>query len=279
MPLSESDTRAKLIDPALHVREWTEDLIRREETAGAVEIVYGQPRKWSNERTNYTHIVKVTREAQPVAVALIEAKAENLPPGHGMEQAKLYAESKRLNVPFVIATNGYQFVMYDRITGITSNARPMAEIPTPAELRASHGSKCKEPLVTGRLVEWVTWDYIMGLITNPVQFEQKLRHAQAQEAATMQPKQKELEHILALLSETEKEADEIARANRKAKGIIAAKLAQQANEVNRRYQVFTTRMIELKEALAIELTDRNEESLLEIRDVVATGLQRPTPAT
>lgn len=32
MPPSESDTRAKLIDPAVHVREWTEDLIRREET-------------------------------------------------------------------------------------------------------------------------------------------------------------------------------------------------------------------------------------------------------
>ena len=33
MGLGESDTRAKLIDPAIHVRGWTEDLIRREETA------------------------------------------------------------------------------------------------------------------------------------------------------------------------------------------------------------------------------------------------------
>jgi hypothetical protein len=32
MPLSESDTRAKGIDPAIHARERTEDLIRREET-------------------------------------------------------------------------------------------------------------------------------------------------------------------------------------------------------------------------------------------------------
>ncbi len=39
----------------------------------------------------------------------------------------------------------------------------------------------------------------MGLITNPEQFEQKLREAQAQEAETMQPKQKELNHVLALL--------------------------------------------------------------------------------
>jgi type I restriction enzyme, R subunit len=31
MPLSEADTRAKLIDPALHDRGWSEDLIRRED--------------------------------------------------------------------------------------------------------------------------------------------------------------------------------------------------------------------------------------------------------
>ena len=42
MPLNEADTRAKLIDPALHARAWTEDLIRREETAGAIEIIDGR---------------------------------------------------------------------------------------------------------------------------------------------------------------------------------------------------------------------------------------------
>jgi type I restriction enzyme R subunit len=140
MPLSESDTRAKLIDPALHARGWTEDLIRREETAGAVEIVEGRPHKRSQGRIDYTLRIKVTSEAQPVAVALIEAKAENLPATHGLEQAKLYAESKRLNVPFVIATNGHQFVFFDRIRGITSKPRPIAEIPTPEELRAAYES-------------------------------------------------------------------------------------------------------------------------------------------
>jgi len=30
MPFGEADTRAKLIDPALHARGWTEDLIRPE---------------------------------------------------------------------------------------------------------------------------------------------------------------------------------------------------------------------------------------------------------
>ena len=35
--LTEADTRAKLIDPAIHARGWTEDHIKREESAGAVE--------------------------------------------------------------------------------------------------------------------------------------------------------------------------------------------------------------------------------------------------
>ena len=41
--MSESDTRAKLIDPAIHKRGWTEDLIRREETAGGIELTDAGP--------------------------------------------------------------------------------------------------------------------------------------------------------------------------------------------------------------------------------------------
>ena len=43
--LSEADTRAKLIDPAIHARGWTEHLIRREETAGAIKIGVGGARR------------------------------------------------------------------------------------------------------------------------------------------------------------------------------------------------------------------------------------------
>ena len=136
--LSESDTRAKLIDPAIHVRGWTEDLICREETAGAIQIIDGKPRKQAKGRVDYTLRVKVNPEAQAVAVALIEAKSEDLPPNHGLEQAKLYAASKRLNVPFVFATNGHLFVGYDRRTGLTTAPRPLSEFPTPADLRARY---------------------------------------------------------------------------------------------------------------------------------------------
>jgi type I restriction enzyme R subunit len=69
-------------------------------------------------------------------VALIEAKAEYLPPAHGLEQAKGYA--RRLNVPFIFTSNGHQFVEHDTFTGRTSAPRPMADFPAPDELRARY---------------------------------------------------------------------------------------------------------------------------------------------
>ena len=87
---------------------------------------------------DYVLRVKVTAEAQPVAVALIEAKAENLPPGHGLEQVKTYGAARRMNVPFVFSSNGHLFVEFDSISGMTSNPRPLAEFPSPAELRSRY---------------------------------------------------------------------------------------------------------------------------------------------
>ena len=136
--LSESDTRAKLIDPAIHKRGWTEDLIRREETAGAIEIGDSGPRRRPRGRVDYVLRIKATLDSQPVAVALIEAKAEHLPPAHGLEQAKLYAACKRLNVPFVYSSNGHLFVEFDRLTGQTTAPASLTEFPAPADLRARY---------------------------------------------------------------------------------------------------------------------------------------------
>ena len=41
--LNEADTRAKLVDPAIHARGWTEDLIRREVSDGAIDVIEGNP--------------------------------------------------------------------------------------------------------------------------------------------------------------------------------------------------------------------------------------------
>lgn len=133
MILSEEDTKAKFIDPVLHKRGWTEDLIRREETAGGIDIIDGKPRRREKGRIDYLLRIKVNRNAQPVAVALIEAKKSNEHPYKGLEQAKKYARLN--NVPFVYCSNGYLFVEYDRFTGKTSEPRSLEEFPDPFELR------------------------------------------------------------------------------------------------------------------------------------------------
>jgi type I restriction enzyme R subunit len=158
MPFTEADTRAKLIDPSIHARGWTEDLIRREETAGAIEIIDGRPRKRSKGRVDYTLRIKVNPDTQPVAVALIEAKAEHLPPNHGLEQGKLYAASKRLNVPFVFSANGHQYVEYDRFTGKTTSPVSIDLFPKPDELRrryeAGMGFNLSDPAARPLLVRY-----------------------------------------------------------------------------------------------------------------------------
>jgi type I restriction enzyme R subunit len=155
MSYNEADTIAKLIYPALIQNGWTEDNFRREENAGGIDIINGQARR-SRKRADLTLRVKISPDAQPVAVALIEAKAELNPPMHGLDQGKLYAGAKRLNVPFVYATNGHRFVEYDRFTGQTSDLRPMSEFPSPDALRARYeqhqgfrlDSPSARPLVT-----------------------------------------------------------------------------------------------------------------------------------
>jgi type I restriction enzyme R subunit len=138
VPLSEADTRAKLIDPAIYARGWTEEMICRETTLGAIEIVAGKARRRTSGRTDYTLRVRVSCESQPVAVALIEAKKDTLPPGHGLDQAKGYLAASRHNVLFVFSSNGHLFVEFDRTTGMTTAPRPLSQFPTPAELRARY---------------------------------------------------------------------------------------------------------------------------------------------
>lgn len=132
MALSEADTRAKLIDPALHQRGWTEDLIRREETDRGIDVVEGQPRRRQRGRIDYLLRIRVNPNTQPVAVALIEAKKDNEPPDKGLEQAKKYG---RLNhIWFVYSSNGHLFVEFDRFTGKTQGPFPLEKFPTPSKV-------------------------------------------------------------------------------------------------------------------------------------------------
>ena len=138
MSYNEADTRAKLIDPKIHACGWTEDHIKREVSAGSIEIIAGKAKRRAKGRVDYTLRVKINSTAQPVTVAIIEAKAEKLHPGQGLDQAKAYAECQRLNVQFVFSSNGHQFVEYDQFTGLTSSPQPMTAFPTPEVIRSRY---------------------------------------------------------------------------------------------------------------------------------------------
>lgn len=71
MNFNEADTRAKLIDPAIHKRGWMEDLIHREETAGSIEIINGKIRRRSRGKVDYVLRVKINPYTQLVAVTLL----------------------------------------------------------------------------------------------------------------------------------------------------------------------------------------------------------------
>lgn len=130
MGLNEADTRSKLIDPALHSRGWTEDLIRREQTAGPVFALSAKP------RVDYVLLLRLSSAREAVPVAILEAKPEDAPPTEGLEQAKQAAFSQELNVPFVFSTNGREFVEFDRTSGETGGPRSLSEFPTPQVLQA-----------------------------------------------------------------------------------------------------------------------------------------------
>lgn len=156
MPYTEADTRAKLIDPALKGCGWTEDHIRREITQPKVVLddAGGAARKVGGGRVDYVLRYRLNPGTQPVALAYIEAKAEDKNPGSGLDQAKEYR--RRHNVPFVFSSNGHMFVEYDHFTGLTAPARPLSYFPSPDALRARYetgmgfslASPAARPLIT-----------------------------------------------------------------------------------------------------------------------------------
>ena len=77
-PYGETDTRAKLINPQLYASGWTEEHIRREETAGGIEVIEGEPRRQSKGRVDYTLRIKISASTQAVAMAYIDSSRASI---------------------------------------------------------------------------------------------------------------------------------------------------------------------------------------------------------
>jgi len=118
---NEADTRAKLIDPALHARQWIEVMkveqrathgeIHREQSAVRIEILDGKPIKRGRGRVDYLLRAYVEEHEHPLTLAFVEAKREKLPPTQGLEQVKEYA--RRHTVKFVYSTSRDAFLGLD----------------------------------------------------------------------------------------------------------------------------------------------------------------------
>jgi type I restriction enzyme R subunit len=132
MPRNEQQTRVELINPKLFDRGWVDALIREEKTPGGVDIVDGRPVKRKG-RTDYLLCIPVIEGKPPLAVALLEAKAEDKLPSLGIQQAKNYMT--KFNVPFVFSTNGNLYAEYAEDTGQIVDALPLIDFPTPQDLR------------------------------------------------------------------------------------------------------------------------------------------------
>ena len=148
---NESDTRAKLIDPALYAAQWVEQVaeaerdshgeIHREQSAVRIDILDGKPLKRGRGRVDYLLRAHLTGpepghrsgDSQPLTLAFVEAKKSKAPPTEGLEQVKAYA--RRHAVKFVYSTNGHLFIEHDAHTGLTTGPLPMAQFPSPAVLR------------------------------------------------------------------------------------------------------------------------------------------------
>lgn len=138
---NEADTRAKLIDPALHKRGWLEHMISREQLPGKV-VLWGGRHTRNKSRIDYVLKVELPTGGEPLAVAFVEAKAEDESPFRGVHQVKEYAEiaercagiANRYNVRFVYSTNGHRFIEHDRKLNFTSEMKPMSEFPMPEDL-------------------------------------------------------------------------------------------------------------------------------------------------
>jgi type I restriction enzyme R subunit len=130
-PLTEADTRAKLIDPKLKLAGWGESQIEREHyfrkgvdlTRGRIYLVGKEARRGKPKRVDYL----LRYNGMPIAV--LEAKEESRAPDEGLEQAKEYASL--LDVPFAYSSNGHKFVEYDFLS---HQSQESDQFPAPGSL-------------------------------------------------------------------------------------------------------------------------------------------------
>jgi type I restriction enzyme R subunit len=122
MALTESDTRAQYIDPALARSGWVGHLVRREFQITAGRIIGAGKRAEPS-------IADYLLEYRGKRLAVIEAKKWDLPHSEGVSQA--VRDGNKLRLPFAFATNGQKIRQINLVTG---KEEDIDVFPTPDEL-------------------------------------------------------------------------------------------------------------------------------------------------
>ena len=129
--LSEAETRAELIDPALKAAGWgvvPNSRIRRE--------LITPGRLGSGKNIDYADYVLIYKNQK---LAVIEAKKRELRDTEGVAQAKKYAE--KLQIRFAYSTNGIGIYQIDMLTGAETY---ISEYPSPDKLWEATFSEVNE---------------------------------------------------------------------------------------------------------------------------------------
>ena len=128
MPFNEADTCREYVTPKIREAGWDDEPHRINEqvtfTDGRIVVTGRQGRRRPGKRADY-----ILRYRPDMPIAVVEAKPEDHMPGHGLQQAKDYAEI--LGLKFAYSTNGHGIIEFDYTTG---QERQMDAFPTPEEL-------------------------------------------------------------------------------------------------------------------------------------------------
>lgn len=126
--MNEADTCRVLITPALQQAGWGNPVWRMAEqhyfTDGQIVLVGDGHKRQKGKKADY-----LLRYEESFPIAVVEAKAEDLEPGAGLQQAKNYAQI--LGLSFAYATNGHGIEEWDFTT---NTQRSLEAYPSPSEL-------------------------------------------------------------------------------------------------------------------------------------------------
>jgi type I restriction enzyme R subunit len=126
--MNEADTCRVLITPALQKAGWGDPVWRIAEqhyfTDGQIVLVGDGHKRQKGKKADY-----LLRYEESFPIAVVEAKAEELEPGAGLQQAKDYAQV--LGLSFAYSTNGHGIEEWDFTT---NTQRCLSTFPAPDEL-------------------------------------------------------------------------------------------------------------------------------------------------